>query len=257
MNINLNNLEHLVARETLKVIRETLDSHLGDDNEERRRQGRMSQAVKKRDLRAADDKEETNEAEEEEVETETSEDESPEELEAQPTGVPDTIDKDAKETKPREDRTGGKGTKDSAKLDTPTAKQLAKPTVGAVIDKLNALRGGRSLKDPAVKKSFSQYFDSLTKNERESMLVFLTGLSQILAGVATGAEALDPGDVGLRVKDKPGDTEAAKEKAAVAKAADEQEKSGRPGTEAQPIVVGESQNKFYLKKMIEAYRRYE
>ena len=211
----------------------------------------MAQAVNKRGLHAADDKEETNEAEEEEAAEEESE-----EAKAQPTGVPDTIDKDSEEGVPREDRTGGKGTKDSKKLDTPTAKQLEKPTVGAVIDKLNALRGGRSLKDPSVKKSFSQYFESLTKNERESMLVFLTGLSQILAGVATGAEALDPGDVGLRTKDT-GDSKKAKEKSRQAKAEDEQDKKKRPGTEAQPIVVGESQNKYKLKKLLEAYRRYE
>ena len=241
MNINLNNLEHFVTRETLKVIRETLDAHLGDDNEERRRQSRMAQAVKKRGLHAADDKEETNEAEEEEAET--TEEETEETPDPQPTGVPDSIDKDASETEkaPREDRTGGKGTKDSPKLATPSDKQLAKPTVGAVIDKLNALRGGRSLKDPEVKKSFSQYFESLTNNERESMLVFLTGLSQILAGVATGAEALDPGDVGLRVKDQAPNTDA-KEKKALQKGKKETEKTGRPGTKAQPIVVGESQN---------------
>ena len=205
MNINLNNLESFVTRETLKVIRETLDSHLGDDSDERRRQERMADIVQKRGLHASDSQDETNEAEEEVEETEETE-----ETEVD-SGVPDTIDKD-KETKPRSDRTGGKGTKDSPKLDTPSMKQLNKPTVGAVIDKLNALRGGRSLKDPEVKKSFSQYFDALTKNERETMLVFLTGLSQILAGVSSGTEALDPGDVGLRVKDSPADTDKAREK---------------------------------------------
>ena len=252
MNVDFNNINTLVMRETMKAIKETLESQLSDDNEERRRQERMSKAVQKRNLHASDENtDEKNEAEEEE-EVEAEE----EEVEAQPTGVPDTIDKDAKETAPREDRSKGKGTKDSPKLDTPTEKQLAKPTVGAVIDKLNALRGGRSLKDPEVKKSFSQYFESLTGNERESMLVFLTGLSQILAGVATGAEALDPGDVGLRTKDTH-DDKTAKQKRRQEKAEDKQEKSGRPGTEAQPIVVGEAQNKYKIKKMLEAYRRYE
>ena len=251
MNINLNNLENLVARETLKAIRETLDSQFSDDNDERRRQDRQASIVKKKGLHASDDKEETNEAEEEEAEA------SEEEPEKQPSGVPDTIDKDKAEKEPREDRTGGKGTKDSPKLDTPTQQQLEKPTVGAVIDKLNALRGGRSLKDPEVKKSFSQYFESLTKDERESMLVFLTGLSQILAGVATGTEALDPGDVGLRVKDDPARDQKAKEKKAAKKGKEATEKSGRPGTKEQPIVVGEAQKKYNIKKLLEAYRRYE
>ncbi len=247
MNINFNNLEAYVTRETLKVIRETLDSQLGDDSDEKRRQKRQSKIVKKQGLKASDKSEDTNEAEEEEVEVEE------EEVEAQPTGVPDSIDKDAEDQEPREDRSKGKGTKDSPKLDTPTMKQLKKPSVGAVVDKLNALRGGRSLKDPEVKKSFSQYFKSLTQNERETMLVFLTGLSQILAGVASGTEALDPGDVGLRVKDKEemGSAKKAKSKEQVKKARDKE------GTAGSPIVVGESQNKHNVRKILEAYRRYK
>lgn len=251
MNVNLNNLDALVMKETLKVIKETLDTHLGDDSDERRRQQRQAKIVKKQNLRASDNQDETNEAEEEvEVDTE-------EEAEETTTGVPGTIDKDKEEKKSREDRTGGKGTEDSPKLDTPTLQQLKKPTVGAVIDKLNALRGGRSLKDPEVKKSFSQYFDALSQNERETMLIFLTGLSQILAGVASGTEALDPSDVGLRVKDRPGDTEKAKKKANVQSSKEKKEKTQRVGTEAQPIVVGESQNKYKLKKLLDAYRRYK
>ena len=249
MKINLDNLQDLVTQETLRVIRETLEPHLGDGTEERDRQDKMAKAVQKRGLHAADEKDETNEAEED-VEVEETE------VEEEETGVPETIDKEEGEaTAPREDRTGGKGTKDSPKLDTPSMQQLEKPTVGAVIDKLNALRGGRSLKDPEVKKSFSQYFESLTSNERETMLVFLTGLAQILAGTASGADALDPGDVGLRVKDEPGDEAVVRKKVSKEKAEEKEAgREDRPGSKEQPIVVGEQQYKSHVRKIFEAYR---
>ena len=182
MNLDFNNINHLIHRETLKVIRETLDSHLGDDSDERRRQKNQAAVIQKRNLRAGDDAEDVDEAEEE-VEEETEETTTA-------TGVPASGD-----TVGQEDRTGGKGTADSPKLATPTDAQIDKASPNSVIDKLNVLRGGRSLKDPEVKKSFTQYFNGLTHTERESLLVFLTGLAQVLAGVSSGGEAIDPGDV--------------------------------------------------------------
>lgn len=236
--IDFNNINHLIRRETLKVIKETLNSHLGDDSEERRRQKSQAAVIQKRNLRAGDDAEDVDEAEEEEVEEEVEEKTSS-------TGVPSPDEGEVE----REDRTKGRGTADSPKLATPTDAQISKASPESVIDKLNVLRGGRSLKDPAVKKSFTQYFNGLTHAERESLLVFLTGLSQVLAGVSSGGEALDPGDVGLRVKGDVESTSTAKDKK-TKKAKDKE-------TEDTPIVVGESQNKFLVKKMFEAYKRYE
>ena len=246
MKINLDNLESFITKETLRAIRETFDGGAAIATDERQRQEMMWSTIKKKKLHVDGNKDELKEEEDDDAPAE-------DEPEAQPTGVPDTIDKDAK-TAPREDRTGGKGTEDSPKLANPTPKQLQTPTVGAVVDKLNALRGGRSLSDPQVKKSFSQYFENLTKQERESLLVFMTGLSQILAGVTTGAEALDPGDVGLRVKDVEGP---AREKAVPTKETGTQEKSKRPGSVAQPIIVGEHQQKHHVRKILETYKRYK
>ena len=88
------------------------------------------------------------------------------------------------------------------------------------------------------------------------MLIFLTGLSQILAGVATGSDALDPGDVGLRVKDDPANDKKSKEKSLKSKE-EKSDSSARPGTQEQPIVVGEAQNKFKLKKLLSEYQKYK
>lgn len=226
MKIDLDDLYSLVAQETRKALIETIDPELAD--EEKERQEQMAKSVSKLGIKAEEDSDEIKEQEDDEEET----------------GVPETIDTD--EDKKQTDRTGGKGTKDSPKLDTPPKQQLQTPSVGAVIDKLNALRGGRSLKDPGVKKSFSQYFKNLTSSERTSLLAFLTGMSQILAGVADGSKALDPSDVGVRVKSiksKDEKTDAAKSGT---------KKRTRPGSEEQPIVVGESRK--HLKSALYTYK---
>ena len=242
--IDFNNLKSLVTRETLRVLRETLDTQLGDGSDERRRQKRLADTIKKQDLHASDKAGDVDEAEVEEEEVE---------VEDKETGVPAVEDE---ETVSREDRTKGKGTPQSKKLKTPTDKQIKKVTVGSVIDKLNALRGGKSLKDPEVKNSFQQYFDSLTQKEREALLVFMTGMAQILAGVATGAEALDPADVGLRVKGHVEKTEKTREEEKAMKKDKEQTASGRPGTPSAPIIVGEAQNKRSILRALATYRRY-
>ena len=219
------NLDRLIRAETTKALRETLGGHLsgGDqEDQERSRQKRQAKAVQSRGL----DKGKVKEVEEADEET----------------GVPEDVDS---EDEKREDRTGGKGTKDSPKLATPSKNKLSKVTIGSVIDKLNALRGGKSLKDEKVQKSFKQYFDSLTVKERQSMLVFLTGIAQILAGTKSGADAIDPGDVGLRVKggvsqQPQGKNSSAEPKTVTSKNA--------------PIVVGEHVN-LQVKRAIAAYKK--
>jgi hypothetical protein len=194
------------------------------DSEERIRQSQIAKDVKSRGIIAsADSSAKTDEAEDEEKKT------------------------DKEDTEKQEDRTGGKGTADSPKLKSPKVSQLKEPTIGALIDKLNALRGGRSLKDPEVKKSFGQYLSGLTMREKQSLLVFLTGIAQVLAGSAEGTEALDPGDVGLRVK---GEIETSEEKE------EKEDKPGRVGTEENPIVVGEVQDKRKVLRAIAEYRRH-
>jgi len=236
MNINFDDLSSLVYKETLKVISETLDSQMGDNEEERSQQRKQAKQIQDRNLQAGDKDDDLQKEEEEEIETKE-------------TGVPSDAD-DPKDKEVRKDRTDGKGTADSPKLDTPSRKQISKVTVGSVIDKLNALRGGRSLKDASVRKSFDQYFNALSKGQRETLLVFLTGMSQILAGVAQGDEALEPSDVGLEsnqviTKKKP------TEKKSIETA------NVRPGTEMQPIVVGESRSRARasIKHAIKSYKR--
>ena len=233
MNINFDNLNNLVFKETMQAIRESIESQMnGDSDEERRRQERQAKSINDRGLTKGKQTE-VDEAEDDE------------------TGVPEDVDAEDSDTPSREDRTGGRGTKDSPKLATPNQEKLKKATIGSVVDKLNALRGGRSLKDEEVRKSFKQYFDTLTGRERQALLVFLTGIAQILAGTESGSKALDPGDVGLSVSGEVPDK--SKKKSVKSQ---KKPDAAKPQGEATPIVVGESTNKL-TEDAIKAYQRYE
>lgn len=61
----------------------------------------------------------------------------------------------------------------------------------SVLTAINALRAGRSLKDTSIKDATSSYYDSLSEEEREVLLLFLKSLSEILSG---GSETVDPSD---------------------------------------------------------------
>jgi len=240
MSVDLSNISSFVHQETVKAIREMLESHMGEDNAERRRQDRLAAAIKKKGLQAEDDPADVEEAE----------DETEEEPKTQDTGVPGPEDEPS-----REDRTGGKGTADSPKLATPSERQIGNVSTKSVIDKLNALRGGKSLEDPGVRKSFDQYFKSLAHQERESLLVYITALAQILAGVVKGGEAIDPGDVGLRVKGDVEHGEEAKDKRKETTKDDRKRVAAKPGSAAMPIVVGEGQQKRNVHRILEAYKK--
>lgn len=64
--------------------------------------------------------------------------------------------------------------------------------VSDVVDQLNALRSGKSLKDPVVKKNFEEYFMSLKQDERVALLIFLKGIGQVLTGEVSGEAAIAP-----------------------------------------------------------------
>ncbi len=233
----LSNIDKLIKAETLKAVKELLEGSLSinESDLERARQKSQADDAKARGVVASDAKtKKTDEAEED------AEDKKPE-AKAQ------LKDKEKSEDEKREDRTSGKGTADSPKVKTPKRTTLEEPTVTSLIDKLNAMRGGKSLKDLEVKKSFTQYFDGLTTSERQSLLVFLTGIAQILAGTQKGADALDPADVGLRVK---GDVEKTKEKPKAKK----DDQAGREGTADNPIVVGEIADKKAVLKVLSEIR---
>lgn len=227
----LANMNALIRREVDRAVESILESSLSPEDDERKRQDSVSKEIDSRHLRASDSAEEVEEAEED--------------TSKKPDTESQDSDKDPKDQSKRKDRTGGKGTADSNKANTPAAEDLKNPSLGDLVDKLNIMRGGKSLKDPDVKRSFEDYLGTLNIREKQTMLIFLTAISQILVGKKRGAEALDPSEVGLRIK--------AQQKPRIPK---NKKPTSTAGTSTAPIVVGESQDKAALKKMIEAYRRH-
>lgn len=215
----MSDINSVTRREMVKAVTAILETKLSPDgDDEKRRQDRMAKAAQARGI-VSDGEKKVKEQDEAEEESKTK-------------------DKDEK----REDRTGGKGTADSQKVKTPKEKVLKSPTIGSIVDKLNALRGGKSLKDKDVKESFEQYFEGLDKTERQALLAFLTGIAQILTGVEKGSDALEPRDLGIKSKESNRNT------------AQEQTPEKETGAESSPIVVGEKKD-YDIQRALNVYRK--
>jgi len=141
-----------------------------------------------------------------------------------------------------EEETGGEGEGELAsKVPKVTKKKLERAKLQDVVKMLNVLRSGRSIKDPPIQKKLKAYLDQLAPEQRETLYIFLTGLSEIMVGDETGKKAMDPEQVGIKItvpkkKEKEEETVVVK---------DEEEE----GTAETPIVVGEIANKTYLRRI--------
>lgn len=62
-----------------------------------------------------------------------------------------------------------------------------------IIEKLNAIRSGKSFKDSAVSKAMEDWLDSLSRTEKVALMAFTKGIAQIVTGEVSGQEAEDPG----------------------------------------------------------------
>jgi|GEM_PF-1584537 len=73
-----------------------------------------------------------------------------------------------------------------------------------VIEKLNGIRAGHSLKDDKIAAKISEYVESLSKPEKVALMAFLKGISQIVSGEVDAEQALEPGDDPAHVKMQKG-----------------------------------------------------
>lgn len=69
-----------------------------------------------------------------------------------------------------------------------------------IVDKLNAIRSGRSFKDSSVSSSMEEYIESLSKAEKVALMAFLKGIAQIVTGEIPAQQASDPSDQPADVK---------------------------------------------------------
>lgn len=61
-----------------------------------------------------------------------------------------------------------------------------------IIDKLNAIRSGKSFKDDKVSAAMEEYVGSLSKAEKTALFAFMKGISQIVTGEVPGQQATEP-----------------------------------------------------------------
>ena len=165
--------------------------------DEKERQVIQSKKIDKARLRASDGKKnEVEEAEDEEGEDPPEEETTPEDEEAEKlTGDPE------KEPQKKDEETPG--TQTSKKLRDPSKRTLKQAKFKDIANNINLMRGGKSIKDPGVRKNLKAYIDKLNDNERQDVLVYLNSLAQVLAGVKTGAEAEEPTNVKKAPKAPP------------------------------------------------------
>lgn len=86
----------------------------------------------------------------------------------------------------------------ASKTTDDTSEKLKKGEVSTedIVDKLNLIRSGKSLKDEQIASKMDEYIQSLTKPERIALLAFLKGLSQVITADIPADSATEPSDEG-------------------------------------------------------------
>jgi len=228
--MNLDDLQALIEEATRQAFEEKLGP-LVENEEERARQKKAAEDTKA--LGSNKKAKDLEEAEDEEEKEET------------PSN---------KAALGKEDAPSGDGDAPSAVM--PTADDMAEANVDQIINMLNMLRSGKSTKDEEVKKQLGDYFDSLPAGDRQALFVLLSGLTQILTSGIGGANAPAPAKVGIKInaKKKQKDDEDAEERIKNQAKANAGAEEGEETEEMKPIIVGESQNKAWIYKILERNR---
>ena len=216
----LTSLLNMVAEASVKEV-------MSEISDEQKVQDQMSGELE--DYRAPEDSSKEKDLDDEEVE--------------------EAEDEDA-EDKPKKDTTKlGSANPNPEKPSTPSSKEVIGADLGGVVKSLNKIRSGKSLKDEMTKRELNDYLKSLSDGERQSLYVFLDGLSQIMAGGVSGDKAPDPGAVGITVNATTKIKEPSRKKPAITPSALAKSGSALPAGQAKPIVVGEVADKSEIRRI--------
>lgn len=85
--------------------------------------------------------------------------------------------------------------------DTDTLK-TGEVKVEDVVEKLNAIRSGRSFKDEGIESAMEQYVNSLSKAERTALLTYVSAIAQLVTGMVSGTDAPEPNEPPANVEMK-------------------------------------------------------
>jgi hypothetical protein len=80
---------------------------------------------------------------------------------------------------------------DLPKVPPPTEEELLSPSYELIKDRVNLIRSGFSLKDETVDKNFREWIESLSEESTRALLLYMTALSQIIAGKMPAAEVVE------------------------------------------------------------------
>jgi hypothetical protein len=67
-------------------------------------------------------------------------------------------------------------------------------TVDDIIERINTVRSGKSIKDVNVRRELEEYVNQFNEDEKTALLAFLEGLGQILTSGIDSVDAADPAD---------------------------------------------------------------
>ena len=200
-----------------KLTVEATQNYFSDlyEEDEKDRQQDLEKKIKKRGLEAPTQTDE---------DVDEAEDEEGEEKAAKPKAPPE----------PEEDA--------APKAIRPKEEEIEEASFDDIVDQLNMMRSGKSTKDKDVRGKLETYVNGLGPGERQSLFVFLIGLTGILTGGEEAETAPDPSSIGIKVQAKRKTQDAEPElKTRTVKSADRD--ASPKGTEAVPIIVGEVADK--------------
>ena len=72
-----------------------------------------------------------------------------------------------------------------------------------VVEKLNVIRSGRSLKDEEVLSAMQKYLDELDVAEKTALFSFLKGISEVMTAGVEGDKAFEPSEAKVKMEKKP------------------------------------------------------
>ena len=151
----------------------------------------------------------------------------------------------AKKSKELEDFKAPK--KDADEIDEEAGEEVTKKVkAGDIVDLLNTMRSGKTLKDEQVRKNFQAYFDALSGSERVALFSFTQAIADIIAGENTEEDIKNqpqPEDLGVEIS-KDDAPEPSTKKAKKAKGENKKDDGSAP------IVVGEAANKSKELKLV-------
>lgn len=78
--------------------------------------------------------------------------------------------------------------------------KTGKVTFDDVVEKINSIRSGKSLRDNGIAENLETYFEDLSTPEKVALFAYLKGISQILTGEIEAEKAQDPGEDPASVK---------------------------------------------------------